>query len=295
MSMQDNVNEYLEMTRLRSARRRKRAQREDFDKMLIGLSRERRALARKQWREALFEKLEKPYQHGWIRKFVVRPDVARGKDGAFFQRLLDKINNTKFSHRKDFKVKKRRFGRKIYVEKPQEFEQLSPYEFGRKKFSDKEKSFFELVYHFDPKTKQHYPKYALTETWRFRLRVFPNIITRRRIIRGEVEGRLDQIKQYITRNNFEPRLQKLLSGHYGWGRWNDDDDLRKIDSFRNKPLVEILNKHWPEENTNTNPRIDPGVSFFANATISFLVLTNLFEVWLGHKKETPAFRPGFLL
>ena len=57
--------------------------------------------------------LDKPYQKGFVRFFVVRDDVKQSKDGDFFEGILKKINtymysdNRKFLKKKEKKVRKK--------------------------------------------------------------------------------------------------------------------------------------------------------------------------------------------
>ncbi len=96
-------------------------QRKQFERKLIQLFFEQRNLS-KQISNSGYEKLDPPVQRGWRRFFVLRKDVARSDDALFFQKLLDKINTIEYSSRKDFKVKRRRLGKKIYIESEQRLE-----------------------------------------------------------------------------------------------------------------------------------------------------------------------------
>jgi hypothetical protein len=111
--------------RLRSARDKKRSQKEDFEKRLIQLDkRENRLRAEKQ--KLPWVPLSEPYQKGWKRYFVLREDVKRSKNAGFYQSLLEKINTIQYSKDEAFKVKKRRKRRNVYEVKKQavrEFDQ----------------------------------------------------------------------------------------------------------------------------------------------------------------------------
>jgi len=104
--------------RLRTARQKKRLQYEDFYKQLIQLYKEEKALYQQQ-KNLGWEPLKPPVQKGWKRFFVLRDDVAKSKHAEFFQNILNKINTYDWSYRKNFKIRKRKMGRKIYVVKTQ--------------------------------------------------------------------------------------------------------------------------------------------------------------------------------
>jgi hypothetical protein len=103
---------YAQGSRLKSARRKKRLHKKDQDRKLIQLFNELKRLQVEQ-RNLGFAELIPPIQRGWKRFFVLRQDVLTSKEGSFFQELLEKINTTEYSHRRDFKVKKRRRGKKF--------------------------------------------------------------------------------------------------------------------------------------------------------------------------------------
>src|SRR5688572_3974164 len=72
--------------RLRTVRQRKRMQYEDFDKQLIKLYKEDKALGIKA-NNLGWEPLTPPVQKGWKRFFVLRDDVARSKHAEFFENI----------------------------------------------------------------------------------------------------------------------------------------------------------------------------------------------------------------
>ena len=256
--MNEDLEFYIAASRLRSKRQRKRARHRDFEKYLISLARETKVL-QKQTADLGYEPLKPPYQRGWKCVFMLREDVARSKDGPFFEQLLEKINTTQYHWRKDFKVRKRRLGRKIYVDHNQKLKEFSPYDFDKMKFTDKEKVFFELVYVLQYKQPQ--PVYIFTEPWRYVLRVQPNMITKVRIIDFDLEARREEIDLFFNWNHLYPRLHRIVYGRYKW-RWKCLYDDEKYPSpLKNKSFAEVLDEHWPACPSTENPRIDPGVSF----------------------------------
>ena len=161
--------------RIRTARHKKRMQYKDFDKQLIKIHKEEKDLYQKR-RNLDWEPLIPPVQKGWKRFFVLREDVAKSMHKVFYENILSKINTSDWSHRKDFKVKKRRRGRKTYVVKGQKLLEPDEYHFQKLGFSDVEKQFFHVEYHFEGWNRQLGKKYVFNEPWRFVLRVRPNMI-----------------------------------------------------------------------------------------------------------------------
>ncbi len=136
-----DFDNYIQFSRLRSARRRKRMQPEDFDKKLIRLHNELMAL-RAQVRNLGWTVLTPPVQRGFIRFFTLRHDIRKTKQAAFFEKILTKINTQQWSDRKDFKKKRKKFGKKIYTVREQRLRDLEEREFYGNKFTEHERFYF---------------------------------------------------------------------------------------------------------------------------------------------------------
>lgn len=223
--------------RLRTVRQKKRMQYEDFDKQLIQLHKEDRSLGQKQ--KALgWEPLTPPVQKGWKRFFVLREDVARSKHAEFFENILKKINTYDWSHRKDFKVRKKRYGKEKYGVKPQSLLKPIDYHFEQMNFNVAERSLFYEAWKSDHK-KRLYKYYVFKEPWRFVLRVRPNMIDKVRIRDEELERRMNEIDEYLDWNKYRRRQTKLLMGNTNcWYRGERD---REKYEWKGKPVHHILN------------------------------------------------------
>jgi hypothetical protein len=225
--------------RLRTVRQKKRMQYEDFDKKLLKLDKEETRLF-KQKRIFIWEPLKPPVQRGWNRFFVLREDVATGKHAAFFENILSKINTCDWSHRKDFMVKYRRFGRKKYRVKKQSLLRPEGWRFNRMGFTDEEKLLFDEVWEINSR-KELVKRYVFREPWRFVLRVRPNIIDK--ICRRDamVDSRYQEIRNYLGRNYYRGHVNKLL---YGTDRnsWGKGERAREKSLLKNKPLPRILDE-----------------------------------------------------
>src|SRR4051812_27896029 len=108
---------------IKSARQKRRLVKTDRDKQLIQLDKRRDVL----WDERARlppVALEHPYQSGWKRFFVLRPDVKHSPRALFYEELLLKINTFEYHHDKTFKRKKRRKRWYGYVVKEQRLREL---------------------------------------------------------------------------------------------------------------------------------------------------------------------------
>lgn len=228
--------------RLRSARQKRRMQYEDFDKQLLQLDKRRRELTKKK-RNLGWEPLIPPVQKGWKRFFVLRDDVARGKQADFFQHILDRINTYDWSYRKDFMVKKRRFGRKKYVVKEQRVLEPLEYQFKKLCFTEREQQFFHIEYSMKKWSREPVKRYVFVEPWRFVLRVKPNIIENIRIKDPKLESEIQQLNNYVERMDLQKRIDKILCVRHKdpWVKWLDIKKYNEADPHKNKSLQQILN------------------------------------------------------
>lgn len=227
--------------RLRTVRQKKRMQYEDFDKQLIKLNKEDRALDL-QARNLGWDILTPPVQKGWKRFYVLRDDVARSRHATFFENILFKINTCEWSYRKDFKVKKRKFGKKIYVVKEQKLLQPSPWHFEKLCFTEAEKQLFREEYRYD-RCGELYKYYVFNEPWRFVLRIRPNMVDKIKRIDAEIESRSKEISNYFDRNHYWNRLRRIQDGgNYKYWKSYEELNFRNKNPFRNKSFQRVLNE-----------------------------------------------------
>ncbi|CAN5485673.1 hypothetical protein BH11BAC3_BH11BAC3_45350 [soil metagenome] len=235
------INKYGEeilCCRLRTARQKQRMQYEDFDKQLRKLYKEERALC---WeiKNLGWEPLVPAVQKGWVRLFVLREDVARTKHAEFFEGILKKINTFQYDWKKDFKKKKRKWGRKIYVARDQYLLMPGEYCFKQLNFSEEESQFFYEQWNVDRYGKWT-KQYVFTEPWRFVLRIKPNMIDKVKKIDGELERKLQEIKNYIWSNGLRWRQGRQVHGHYQWTGRDRTEKEKEVSLYKGKSLVQML-------------------------------------------------------
>lgn len=218
--------------RLRSRRQKIRMQYKDFDKKLLALNREQQDLRRVK-RELGWEPLCPPVQRGWKRNFVLRHDVAVDKHAPFFEGLLQKINTVDWSWRKEFLVKRRRFGKKIYVVKPQELKRLGQYDIKKIALTEAELAFFDLQWVVNKHGQ--WQEYVFNQPWRFVLQVTPNMIDKVRIRDAALEERLKEIDNYLERNNYGGRIMKIVYGGDGNNRF-----IKAYEKSKGRPKLSVL-------------------------------------------------------
>jgi len=226
--------------RLRTERQRKRAARKGFERKLRSFEREENKLYDQQ-KELGWVDLTPPVMRGWKRFYVLRADIARSKDAAFFQGLLDKINTVDYSSRKDFKVKYRSQGKKLHYVKEQRLKYWHEAKYFKAIFSDKELQFFEERDVPDWTGKKFNKAFIFTEPWRFVLQVKPNIITQTRVRDEVIESRLCEIDNYFERNHLRVRLKNIKGVKDYWYSDMQEERWRKErHQFKNIPLIKLL-------------------------------------------------------
>jgi hypothetical protein len=227
--------------RIRTERNKKRAQREDFHGRLIQLYKEESALRLRKQRLG-WEPLKPPVQKGWKRVFVLRQDVARSKQAGFYTGILAKINTTQWSHRKDFKVKKRVHGRKKYVVKEQFLLKPDSWQFQKLDLTEAEKLQFHEEWTYEKGRGNFIKRYVFNEPWRFVLKVQPNIIDKIRKKDPELEARLHEIASYLEKNAFRRIQSRLLYGHARWRYRSGVERRNEVTCLKNKSLTKILDE-----------------------------------------------------
>ncbi|HVI45466.1 MAG TPA: hypothetical protein VM802_11375 [Chitinophaga sp.] len=241
------IEDYIAVSRIRTERRRKRAVKEQADKDLLQLSR----LRTKQWHtwhNRGFEPLIPPIMNGYIRSFVLREDVARGKQADFYQEVLNKINTYDHSHRRDFRIRRRSRGKKIYVVKPQQLLQPTYEHFAKLKFSEAEALCFEEREMPDSKDcSKSTIRLVFKEPWRFVLSVRPYMITERRVALPDLQSEIDKLRSYIDGRNLQHRIWKLTRGKRSSRRsWLTFPKPKEY--FRFRTLLQTLEAEWYGEN-----------------------------------------------
>ncbi|MFC3160161.1 hypothetical protein SAMN05443633_102516 [Chryseobacterium arachidis] len=206
--------------RLRSLRSRKRIIRKDVEKQI----RKKYKRSRELWklrRNIPLVPLEKPYQKGFVRFFVVRDDVQRSKDGNFFEELLKKINTEMYSETRKFLKRKRKSGRRIYVEKEQKIANVYPWEWNNPKFglTERERQYFIKKEDYCPIRKSVKEYYEFIEPWRFVLRVKPNIITHYKPLDSDLEREYNRLESYLNQNKVTGIICKNIYGKSD--KWRD--------------------------------------------------------------------------
>ena len=229
------------LSRLRNLRSRKRIAQEDHEKFLRTCIKRQKALF-KQRRELPLVPLEKPYQKGYVRFFVLREDVRQGKQADFFETLLEKINTYQYADTRKFQKKKKRRGKRVYIARKQELYAFNQWEWQRAlergKFTEKERAYFARIECFNRQKDRFESYYEFTEAWRFELRVKPNMITHYRPVDIAIERELAELDKIISDyKNWGIIHSKIYGGSYSWRRYKKRYEPKE--KYKRTPLKEL--------------------------------------------------------
>ena len=229
------------ISRLRNLRSRLRIAREDHEKFLRECC-DRHAELEKQRRNLPLIPLEKPYQKGYVRFFVLREDVRQGKQADFFATLLEKINTYQYADNRKFQKKKKRRCKPVYVARKQELRSFSQRELERAldsgEFSVKEYLYFARVECFNRQKDCFETYYEFTEPWRFELRVKPNMITHYRPVDIAIERELAELDKIIDdHKNWGTITHKIYGRHNSWNQYQKRYTPKE--KYKRTPLKEI--------------------------------------------------------
>lgn len=244
--IQTEIENYIAVSRIRTKRRRIRDAREHFEKYLLALDKKRNELSLA-WYKRGYVPLEPPVMKGYKRFFVLRDDVGRGKHAEFYGELLKKINTYDYSHRKDFKVKKRSHGRKKLVLREQHLLQPDDSQFKKLAFTDREANCFEERFFFHKNSLLPVKRMVVKEPWRFVLRIRPNMITQTRMMVPELLSQIKQLDNYVEQHYLNHKIRKLTrSRGSSWRRWSFSGNKKY--KFKQKTLQQLLQEEWHDKN-----------------------------------------------
>ena len=175
----------------------------------------------------------KPFQHGWIRDWTLRADVACRKDAGDFRLILKHIGHDQWCRDRDFMTshwQNRR--RRIPMDAPP----LTPICVRPDRFTGEEDGWPEempqslkkwFYYHgVDApycncfRRGQYYrpAHYYFKTPWMFETRVRPAFISRVPDVSGDMESKIARLEQHMEANQY----YRLLAHMHGRSHWRDD-------------------------------------------------------------------------
>lgn len=229
--------------RLKSARRKKRLLKEDRDKQLRRMDKEYNRLQEIN-KKLPCVPLEEPYQKGWKRLYVLRPEVANSENAEFYQNILDEITEVQYHYDQSFKRRKKRWLRCDHERLPR-LRVIDKYRWasGWHELTDEQRLLFKKVVCWNETHYQWDHYYEFTEPWLFEIAVQPHIVTEVKLLDEGLEREIAFIDNKIYESDRQYRLQKLKGGYYKyWRSWYYVEKEKYINPLKNKPKW-----RWSEE------------------------------------------------
>lgn len=240
---------YTACCRLKTKRQKRRALLEHRNRTLQHLGRRYYRLYAEK-RNLPLVPLAAPYQRGWKRTFVLRPDVARSADAAFFGTLLEKINTVMYHRDAQFvkECRRKQQGKRLKEPIPQDLLFFFSWEWDGPecKLTEKERQYFVPIIKWLPRWQKFSVQYEFAEPWRYVLQVSAHIVTHAKAIDSELDSELQRIDNYLTGHHLHPVYWRLRHGR-GHSRF----ELRRgkptaQNTFKNKPLHQILGEAYDD-------------------------------------------------
>jgi hypothetical protein len=228
--------------RLKSARQKKRLQKKDLDKQLLRMERELERLQGIQDNQPVVP-LEKPYQKGWIRKFILRPDVAKSDRAVFYQEILDKINSGQRHYDQSFKQPKRNKHRHPYnYTKLPELRTISRYDwtYNKLELSEEQREYFRRVEFWNEQWYRWDYKYTFSKPELFEIAVLPYIVDKIKLGDALLEQEINYLSYILYESRLTYRFSKIKGRRFRY-RWNEYENPKYRNPIKNVPLSQIEN------------------------------------------------------
>lgn len=244
-----NEYDWALYTNLLSRRTKIRRIKTGRDKML----RQKRKEYDRKWNEIRnlgYELLKVPIQKGYKRLFILTEDTRYSQQSDFYQKILDKINNIRYSPHKNFErqktAKKRRNRRKYKTQtllEPESWHFHNMLKFNE----DERRMFYHIHYKCCPTCNRTHEKYVFAEPWRYVLSVKPNILTEVQRKDSVLEQECAELSDFLDMYSNKARSVKMWGGNtYTWKKiQNKKEDIKRYsyNSLRNIQIYQLKNEY----------------------------------------------------
>jgi hypothetical protein len=112
------------------------------------------------------------------------------------------------------------------------------------RFSEEEQDFFYVKEEYDFYYKRMISKYVFSESWRFVLKIQPNIITKTRRRDWDLERRYKEINDYFDKNGLYGKLRNLQG--YSTKYWRVGCQKKYDNPLSNKPIHLVEDEYYNE-------------------------------------------------
>ncbi|HVS90849.1 MAG TPA: hypothetical protein VHE59_02380 [Mucilaginibacter sp.] len=224
--------------RLKSARRKRRLVKKDRDKQLLRMQKEYDGL--KATRSALpYVPLDEPYQRGWKRLWVLRPEAAKSDKADLYQGILDKLTEVQYHYDQSFKQPKRRGAwHRYYFDKLPKLYGIGEYYWNNNwhKFTEDQRAYFKPNKYWDDEKCRWKTCYEFAFTELIMIAVVPLIVDKVQLHDNELEQQLAFIDDKLYKMPHPARLTKISGGYYkNWYSKSFPEKKKYRNPLKNKP------------------------------------------------------------
>ena len=223
--------------RLKSARRKKRIQKEDLDKQLLKLDRERDHI----WdnpNRVIVVPLEEPYQRGWKRLFVWNAAIQRSEQAEFYQQILDQVNTVQYHYDPSFrKTKRKQYQHKYNYDLPKlQTINRRDWHLNKAQLTEAQRECFNRIDYWDNRYYCWTYKYEFAFTHLLKIAVQPHIVTTIKLRDVQIEQRIKYIDDYLVKSGLNYRLTKLKGKSYRYRGDKMFEKAKYINPLKNKAI-----------------------------------------------------------
>jgi hypothetical protein len=203
------------------------------------------------WRKENLILLEKPIRRGWIRYYIVRPDILKSSRGKIIAKLLNYVQNPYVCADKNFMTIRGENGHKLKHSVPiqQNIKDLDRHEW--ECLPEELQSYFSMVEkprRWGGPIKVFQFKYP----WMYETRVKPHYITHAYVLRNEVISEYEYVWDKLY--NSDMMAYKYITGRSYRDDWDrNESKQRKLNSIIEKEIREEVNdfnrgrRKWHDE------------------------------------------------
>lgn len=197
------------------------------DKQFLRLEREFTRLSRAQWNAPIVP-LERAYQRGWTKSYVLRADAKRHPEARIFSEILPFVNQQVHAARRDFAhgngnhivLRPRVINCGTWRKLAWSFRHQRLFAYGRWLARD-------LPPGWVPCERDHVIGFKLVSCWWLEEIISPRMITHQRVDLPEVRRRLAEIEAFFSHRSGWERLRRLHGRRVRWRESRDSIAVRR--------------------------------------------------------------------
>jgi hypothetical protein len=197
------------------------------------------AKLRYSWRKENLIPLEKPIRRGWIRYYVVRPDVLKSSRGKTIAKLLNYVQNPYVCADKNFTTTRGENGRKLKQPTPIQQNVRDLYQHEWERLPEELQNYFSMV----EKTRRWggpIKVFQFKYPWMYDTLVKPHYVTHAYVLHNEVISEYEYVWDKLY--NSDTLAYKYLTGRSYRDDWDrNESKKRKLNSIIEKETREEVN------------------------------------------------------